>query len=104
MNISLQKWWEASDRQSAIRQHVAEKVPCVYCLQAESQQVEEEKRVQECILQPLEYFLFGEDPSVGLEKLQQRNGGSSSQLCGRVFKEGETVYSCRLELAKFTFA
>ncbi|XP_017331926.1 E3 ubiquitin-protein ligase UBR1 [Ictalurus punctatus] len=89
------KWWEASDRQSAIRQHVAEKVPCIYCLQAESQQVEEEKRVQECILQPLEYFLFGEDPSVGLEKLQQRNGGSSSQLCGRVFKEGETVYSCR---------
>ncbi|KAK2843429.1 hypothetical protein Q7C36_011644 [Tachysurus vachellii] len=94
---ALQLWkrlWEASDRQTAILQNVAEKVPHIYCLQAESQLVEEEEQVQEHLLQPLEYFLFGEDPSVGLEKLQQRSGGSS-QLCGRVFKEGETVYSCR---------
>ncbi|MCJ8736842.1 hypothetical protein PDJAM_G00016990 [Pangasius djambal] len=89
------RWWEASDWRSAILQYLAEKVPQIYCLQAEPQPVKEEERVQECILQPLEYFLFGEDPSVGLEKLQQRNGSSSSQLCGRVFKEGETVYSCR---------
>lgn len=103
-NISFQRWWEASDRRSAILQYVAENVPRIYCLQAEPQTVEEEERIQEHILQPLEYFLFGEDPCVGLEKLQQRSGGSSSQLCGRVFKEGETVYSCRLELAGFTFA
>ncbi|XP_046711512.1 E3 ubiquitin-protein ligase UBR1 isoform X2 [Silurus meridionalis] len=89
------RWWEASDRRSAILQYVAEKVPRIYCLQAEPQPLEEEERVQELILQPLGYFLFGEEPSVGLEKLQQRSGGSTSQLCGRVFKEGETVYSCR---------
>ncbi|XP_058255493.1 E3 ubiquitin-protein ligase UBR1 isoform X2 [Hemibagrus wyckioides] len=89
------KWWEASDRQTAILLCVAEEVPQIYCLQANPNLEEEEQRVQECILKPLEYFLFGEDPTVGLEKLQQGNGGSSSQLCGRVFKEGETVYSCR---------
>ncbi|KAM9466613.1 E3 ubiquitin-protein ligase UBR1 [Clarias gariepinus] len=89
------RWWEASDRRSAILRYVAENVPRIYCLQAEPQLVEEEERVQEHILKPLEYFLFGEDPSHGREKLQQRNAGSSSQLCGRVFKEGETVYSCR---------
>lgn len=83
---------------------MAEEVPQIYCLQANPNLEEEEQRVQECILKPLEYFLFGEDPTVGVEKLQQGNGGSSSQLCGRVFKEGETVYSCRLELAAFTFA
>uniref|UniRef100_A0A8B9KQN1 E3 ubiquitin-protein ligase n=1 Tax=Astyanax mexicanus TaxID=7994 RepID=A0A8B9KQN1_ASTMX len=70
-------------------------VPHIYCLEAEPQPAEEEQRVQERILHPLECFLFGEDPRVGLEKLEHRNSGSSSQLCGRVFKEGETVYSCR---------
>ncbi|TSO25214.1 E3 ubiquitin-protein ligase UBR1 [Bagarius yarrelli] len=93
--ICLQRWWEASNRRTAILQYLAEEVPRIYCQQAEPQLVEEEKLAQEHILQPLEYFLFGEDPSVGLDKLQQTVGGSSSQLCGRVFKEGETVYSCR---------
>uniref|UniRef100_A0AAR2LG23 E3 ubiquitin-protein ligase n=1 Tax=Pygocentrus nattereri TaxID=42514 RepID=A0AAR2LG23_PYGNA len=59
------------------------------------QPVEEEQQVQEHILYPLECFLFGEDPSDGLQKLEHKNYGSSSQQCGRVFKEGETVYSCR---------
>ncbi|RXM32552.1 E3 ubiquitin-protein ligase UBR1 [Acipenser ruthenus] len=45
------------------------------------------------LLRPLEWYLFGEDPQLGLEKLQQ--GSGSSQLCGRVFKEGETTYTCR---------
>uniref|UniRef100_A0A673KHP2 E3 ubiquitin-protein ligase n=1 Tax=Sinocyclocheilus rhinocerous TaxID=307959 RepID=A0A673KHP2_9TELE len=53
------------------------------------------QRVEERLLYPLECFLFGEDPCVGLEKLQQYSGSSSAQQCGRVFKEGETVYSCR---------
>ncbi|XP_072545545.1 E3 ubiquitin-protein ligase UBR1 isoform X1 [Salminus brasiliensis] len=89
------KWWEASDRGAAILRYVVEQVPHIYCLEAEPQSVEEEQRVQERILHPLECFLFGEDPRVGLEKLEHRSSGSSSQLCGRVFKEGETVYSCR---------
>uniref|UniRef100_A0A8C2DRB6 E3 ubiquitin-protein ligase n=1 Tax=Cyprinus carpio TaxID=7962 RepID=A0A8C2DRB6_CYPCA len=53
------------------------------------------QKVEERLLYPLECFIFGEDPSVGLEKLQQYSGSSSAQQCGRVFKEGETVYSCR---------
>uniref|UniRef100_A0A8B9KV12 E3 ubiquitin-protein ligase n=1 Tax=Astyanax mexicanus TaxID=7994 RepID=A0A8B9KV12_ASTMX len=89
------KWWEAPDRGAAILNYIVEQVPHIYCLEAEPQPAEEEQRVQERILHPLECFLFGEDPRVGLEKLEHRNSGSSSQLCGRVFKEGETVYSCR---------
>uniref|UniRef100_A0A8C5B1J1 E3 ubiquitin-protein ligase n=1 Tax=Gadus morhua TaxID=8049 RepID=A0A8C5B1J1_GADMO len=54
---------------------------------------QEEERVQKCLLHPLECFLFGEDPEEGLAKLKQ--GSESSGICGRVFKEGETVYSCR---------
>ncbi|XP_066525852.1 E3 ubiquitin-protein ligase UBR1 isoform X2 [Hoplias malabaricus] len=89
------RWWEASNRGTAILHYIVEQVPLIYCLEAEPQPVEEERCVLERILQPLEFFLFGEDPNIGLQKLQQRNCGTSSQLCGRVFKEGETVYSCR---------
>ncbi|KPP76647.1 E3 ubiquitin-protein ligase UBR1-like [Scleropages formosus] len=73
--------------------YLAEQVPRIYCLEAEPCPQEEELALS-LLLQPLEYFLFGEDPHVSLEKLQQ--SGASSQLCGRVFKEGETTYSCRL--------
>lgn len=91
-----QKWQEASNRGAAILSHLGEHVPLIYCLEAEQQ--EEERKAEEHLLFPLECFLFGEDPHVGLEKLQQCDSGSSSQQCGRVFKEGETVYSCRLAL------
>ncbi|XP_051578839.1 E3 ubiquitin-protein ligase UBR1 isoform X1 [Myxocyprinus asiaticus] len=91
----ISKWLEASDRKAAILRYVGEQVPLIYCLEAESQQQEEDQNIQERLLYPLECFLFGEDPCVGLEKLEQCNSGSSSQQCGRVFKEGETVYSCR---------
>uniref|UniRef100_A0A8C2HB39 E3 ubiquitin-protein ligase n=1 Tax=Cyprinus carpio TaxID=7962 RepID=A0A8C2HB39_CYPCA len=90
-----QKWQEASNREAAILGYLGEQVPLIYCLEAEPQQGEEEQKVEERLLYPLECFIFGEDPSVGLEKLQQYSGSSSAQQCGRVFKEGETVYSCR---------
>uniref|UniRef100_A0A671QU67 E3 ubiquitin-protein ligase n=1 Tax=Sinocyclocheilus anshuiensis TaxID=1608454 RepID=A0A671QU67_9TELE len=90
-----QKWQEASNRGAAILSYLGEQVPLIYCIEAEPQQGEEEQRVEERLLYPLECFLFGEDPCVGLEKLQQYSGSSSAQQCGRVFKEGETVYSCR---------
>uniref|UniRef100_A0A673M9G8 E3 ubiquitin-protein ligase n=1 Tax=Sinocyclocheilus rhinocerous TaxID=307959 RepID=A0A673M9G8_9TELE len=47
-----------------------------------------------CVLySPLEWYLCGEEPSVGLAKLEQNN--QPSQLCGHVFKVGEPTYSCR---------
>uniref|UniRef100_A0A8C1LG20 E3 ubiquitin-protein ligase n=1 Tax=Cyprinus carpio TaxID=7962 RepID=A0A8C1LG20_CYPCA len=82
-------------QEAAILSYLGEQVPLIYCLEAEPQQGEEEQKVEERLLYPLECFIFGEDPSVGLEKLQQYSGSSSAQQCGRVFKEGETVYSCR---------
>uniref|UniRef100_A0A8C2B7V1 E3 ubiquitin-protein ligase n=1 Tax=Cyprinus carpio TaxID=7962 RepID=A0A8C2B7V1_CYPCA len=89
------KWQEASNRGAAILRYLGEQVPLIYCLETEPQQGEEEQKVEQRLLYPLECFLFGEDPCVGLQKLQQYNSSSSAQQCGRVFKEGETVYSCR---------
>ncbi|XP_055719216.1 E3 ubiquitin-protein ligase UBR1 [Salvelinus fontinalis] len=87
------RWRDAADCGAEMLRFVVEQVPQIYCLEVESNSQEEEEVVQSRLLQPLECFLFGEDPQAGLEKLQQ--GSASSQLCGRVFKEGETVYSCR---------
>uniref|UniRef100_A0A667XHJ0 E3 ubiquitin-protein ligase n=1 Tax=Myripristis murdjan TaxID=586833 RepID=A0A667XHJ0_9TELE len=87
------EWREAVDSAAELLRYLREQVPQIYCLEKESSPQEEEELVQNRLLHPLECFLFGEDPQEGLEKLKQ--GSTSSQLCGRVFKEGETVYSCR---------
>ncbi|KAG9336563.1 hypothetical protein JZ751_002910 [Albula glossodonta] len=86
------KWQQSVDCGPGVLQYLLEHVPKIYCLGAEPQPQEEELAVSR-LLQSLECYLFGEDPCTGLEKLQQSS--VSSQLCGRVFKEGETTYSCR---------
>ncbi|XP_010765338.1 E3 ubiquitin-protein ligase UBR1 [Notothenia coriiceps] len=87
------QWLEAADSRAELFRYLKEQVPQIFCLKKESTPQEEEELMQSQLLYPLECFLFGEDPQEGLEKLKQ--GSTSSQLCGRVFKEGETVYSCR---------
>ncbi|KAF3844844.1 hypothetical protein F7725_008007 [Dissostichus mawsoni] len=87
------QWLEAADSRAELFRYLKEQVPQIFCLKKESTPQEEEELMQSRLLYPLECFLFGEDPQEGLEKLKQ--GSTSSQLCGRVFKEGETVYSCR---------
>uniref|UniRef100_A0A7N5ZUC6 E3 ubiquitin-protein ligase n=1 Tax=Anabas testudineus TaxID=64144 RepID=A0A7N5ZUC6_ANATE len=87
------EWLEAADSRVEVLRYLKEQVPRIFCLKKEFSPQEEEELMQSRILQPLEFFLFGENPQEGLQKLQQ--GSTSSQLCGRVFKEGETVYSCR---------
>ncbi|KAA8582212.1 hypothetical protein FQN60_008952, partial [Etheostoma spectabile] len=87
------EWLEAADSRAELFCYLKEQVPQIFCLKKESSPQEEEELMQRRLIYPLECFLFGEDPQEGLEKLKQ--GSSSSQLCGRVFKEGETVYSCR---------
>ncbi|XP_005724070.1 E3 ubiquitin-protein ligase UBR1 [Pundamilia nyererei] len=86
------EWQEAADSRAALLSYLKEQVPQIFCLKDSSPQ-EEEELMQSRLLHPLECFLFGEDPQEGLEKLKE--GSTSSHLCGRVFKEGETVYSCR---------
>lgn len=90
-----QEWLEAADTRAELFCYLKEQVPQIFCLKKESSPQEEDELMQSRLLHPLECFLFGEDPQEGLEKLKQ--GCTSSQLCGRVFKEGETVYSCRFE-------
>lgn len=99
MFFALQEWLEAADIRVELLQYLKEQVPQNFCLKTEPSPEEEDEFMQVDLLHPLECFLFGEDPQEGLEKLKQ--GCSSSQLCGRVFKEGETVYSCRSEDRRF---
>ncbi|XP_023141647.2 E3 ubiquitin-protein ligase UBR1 [Amphiprion ocellaris] len=87
------EWQEAADSRAELLRYLKEQVPQIFCLKKDASPQEEEELMQSRLLHPLECFLFGEDPQEGLEKLKQ--GSTSSQLCGRVFKEGETVYSCR---------
>uniref|UniRef100_H2ZUK3 E3 ubiquitin-protein ligase n=1 Tax=Latimeria chalumnae TaxID=7897 RepID=H2ZUK3_LATCH len=86
-------WQDCPDLKYEVYRHLAQYVPKIYCTRAEAKPVEEEELVQGALLRPLEWYLFGEDPQVGLEKLIQSSG--SSELCGKVFKGGETTYSCR---------
>ncbi|XP_068608567.1 E3 ubiquitin-protein ligase UBR1 [Brachionichthys hirsutus] len=87
------EWLEAADIRGELLRYLREQVPQIFCVKTERSPQEEEELTQNRLLYPLECFLFGEDPLEGLEKLKQ--GSTSSQLCGHVFKEGETVYSCR---------
>lgn len=52
-----------------------------------------EDKCQEKILNVLEHFLCGEDPSSGFAKLQSQN--KPPQLCGKMFKYGDPTFSCR---------
>uniref|UniRef100_A0A8C5EBF7 E3 ubiquitin-protein ligase n=1 Tax=Gouania willdenowi TaxID=441366 RepID=A0A8C5EBF7_GOUWI len=90
--VVVQTWQGAADTRTELLHYLKEEVLQTFCRKEWSPQ-EEEERMQSCLLHPLECFLFGEDPQQALDKLKQ--GSSFSQQCGRVFKEGETVYSCR---------
>jgi len=91
--VLLQTWLDAADRRAELRRFLRDQVPHTYRLD-NVVDPQEEERVQRCLLHPLECFLFAEDPREGLAKLKQ-GSDQSSEICGRVFKDGETVYSCR---------
>lgn len=93
--VVFQEWQASTDLKLTLYTYLRKQVPRIFCQKEESNPNEEEEQVERFLLHPLEYFLFGEDPDEGVKKLKQ--GSSSSQLCGRVFKEGETVYSCRFQ-------
>ncbi|XP_048858643.1 E3 ubiquitin-protein ligase UBR2 isoform X1 [Brienomyrus brachyistius] len=87
------KWLQASDLPKAVYQHLARYVPKIYCLGPNLNPQNEDLLAQLLLQGPLEWYLCGEDPSIGLAKLEQSN--QPSQLCGHVFKVGEPTYSCR---------
>ncbi|XP_078262328.1 E3 ubiquitin-protein ligase UBR1 [Rhinoraja longicauda] len=88
----VRNWQEGVDLHSGIYQHFMKYVPSVRCSGSDAK-VPEEEQAYQILFQTLEWFLFGESPEVGFAKLEQNN--TTSQLCGRVFKGGETTYSCR---------
>uniref|UniRef100_A0A671S0N4 E3 ubiquitin-protein ligase n=1 Tax=Sinocyclocheilus anshuiensis TaxID=1608454 RepID=A0A671S0N4_9TELE len=78
---------------SQVYQHLACYVPKIYCLGPNLNPQNEDLLTPLLLQSPLEWYLCGEEPSVGLAKLEQNN--QPSQLCGHVFKVGEPTYSCR---------
>uniref|UniRef100_A0A4W4FMA3 E3 ubiquitin-protein ligase n=1 Tax=Electrophorus electricus TaxID=8005 RepID=A0A4W4FMA3_ELEEL len=88
-----QKWLQATDLPKEVYQHLAGYVPKIYCLGPNLNPTSEDLLAQLLLQAPLEWYLCGEDPLVGLAKLEKNN--QPSQLCGHVFKVGEPTYSCR---------
>ncbi|XP_048391608.1 E3 ubiquitin-protein ligase UBR2 isoform X2 [Stegostoma tigrinum] len=86
-------WLQATDLNKDMYQHLAYYVPKIYCRGSNPNPLHEEMLAQHLLLGPMEWYLCGEDPAVGIRKLEKAN--KSSQLCGRVFKIGEPTYSCR---------
>lgn len=86
-------WWDQQvDFYTAFLHHLAQLVPEIYFAEMDPDLEKQEESVQMSILTPLEWYLFGEDPDICLEKLKH---SGAFQLCGKVFKSGETTYSCR---------
>uniref|UniRef100_A0A663E5K0 E3 ubiquitin-protein ligase n=1 Tax=Aquila chrysaetos chrysaetos TaxID=223781 RepID=A0A663E5K0_AQUCH len=93
MGVLFLQWCdERFNFQATFLQCLAKHVPNIYSAEMDPLLEKQEEMVQAAILYPLECYLFGEDPDIFLEKLQQ---SGTSQLCGKVFKGGETTYSCR---------
>uniref|UniRef100_A0A8C2H8R9 E3 ubiquitin-protein ligase n=1 Tax=Cyprinus carpio TaxID=7962 RepID=A0A8C2H8R9_CYPCA len=91
------KWLLASNLPKEVYQHLACYVPKIYCLGPNLNPQNEDLLAPLLLQSPLEWYLCGEEPSVGLAKLEQNN--QPSQLCGHVFKVGEPTYSCRYSKA-----
>uniref|UniRef100_A0A673MB28 E3 ubiquitin-protein ligase n=1 Tax=Sinocyclocheilus rhinocerous TaxID=307959 RepID=A0A673MB28_9TELE len=87
------KWLQTSNLPKEVYQHLACYVPKIYCLGPNLNPQNEDLLAPLLLQSPLEWYLCGEEPSVGLAKLEQNN--QPSQLCGHVFKVGEPTYSCR---------
>uniref|UniRef100_A0A8B9FNY9 E3 ubiquitin-protein ligase n=1 Tax=Amazona collaria TaxID=241587 RepID=A0A8B9FNY9_9PSIT len=93
IGVLLLQWCdERLNFQATFLQCLAKHVPNIYSAEMDPLLEKQEEMVQAAILYPLECYLFGEDPGIFLEKLQQ---SGTSQLCGKVFKGGEATYSCR---------
>nr|XP_033808724.1 E3 ubiquitin-protein ligase UBR1 isoform X1 [Geotrypetes seraphini] len=94
VNLQSMAMWsdERIDFHTAFYQHLAKFVPGIYHDEMHPVAEKEEEVAQMLIFTPLEWYLFREDPAICLEKIQQCG---TPQLCGKVFKGGETTYSCR---------
>lgn len=87
------QWWHQQiDFHTTFLNHLARLVPEIYFAEMEPDLEKQEENIQMSIVTPLEWYLFGEDPDICLEKLKH---SGAFQLCGKVFKSGETTYSCR---------
>uniref|UniRef100_A0A8C6VFG7 E3 ubiquitin-protein ligase n=1 Tax=Naja naja TaxID=35670 RepID=A0A8C6VFG7_NAJNA len=86
-------WLQAPDLPKEIYKHLAYYVPQIYCRGPNPAPEREDMLAQHVLLGPMEWYLCGEDPTYGFQKLEQAN--KPSHLCGRVFKVGEPTYSCR---------
>lgn len=85
-------WDQQIDFYTIFLNYLAQVVPDIYFAEMDPDLEKQEESIQRSIFTPLEWYLFGEDPDICLEKLKH---SGAFQLCGKVFKSGETTYSCR---------
>lgn len=80
------------DFASTFHQLLANCAPSLYKNGFQPQVENQEQLFQVGILSPVEWYLFREDPNAFMEKLRE---SEAPPLCGKVFRGGETTYSCR---------
>lgn len=69
-------------------------VPVIFSKSVQLNQIFDEKRAKEELIQPLQWFITGSsEPEDIFDKLKSIS--KPPQLCGRVFKQGEPNYNCR---------
>ena len=52
-----------------------------------------DQAVFQCLINPLQWMLFGEDPASALASFESQD--THSNFCGKVFKSGEPAYFCK---------
>ncbi|XP_066464442.1 E3 ubiquitin-protein ligase UBR1 [Eleutherodactylus coqui] len=80
------------DFASTFHQLLANYASSLYTNGVQTQVEDQGQLFQVGILTPIEWYLFGQDPNTFMEKLRENE---APPLCGKVFRGGETTYSCR---------
>lgn len=92
--IFLQEWvtqCKSGNLLSALQKHWKTFALVVFSNNYDSSK--EDRLAEKFLLRPMEFFLCNGDPEVVMKNLKEKD--QPSQLCGKVFKNGEPTYSCR---------
>ncbi|XP_063428523.1 E3 ubiquitin-protein ligase UBR2-like isoform X1 [Mytilus trossulus] len=93
-NTLLKEWnrqCRSGNLLSALQKHWKTFALVVFANNYESSK--EDRLAEKFLLRPMEHFLCNGDPETILKSLKEKD--QPSQLCGKVFKNGEPTYSCR---------
>lgn len=78
---------------TALHSFLSDAVCSVFSNQGDLNSSPKDQVVLKDLTDPLQWMLFGGDPIVVFSKFE--NQGTTSNFCGKVFKNGEPAYFCK---------